>query len=383
MNPAFETMVGVASDKLANEHVTAFLDLSVYQNEEEARKELKENIYSGFLLALARNYLMSCPQNAILFTNGDNDTYPLLYVQAMYGYRTDVLVANLSLLNTGRYTNHLREQVFGQPGLSLSFSPGEVSGKQTEVVLVDQTEKYYELKDALQYARDKSKVNMYGYYHIPGSLRYTVSSHPMQWKMDKYYLYRGDLMTLDIVASNKRPICFTRSVFSDAWLGMNDYLQTEGMIERLVPEEKKAPVSPFPAINAERTYTLLQNFEWKEINPANSSEKRMAENYRNLFVQLALGYIAENKKSMALEMMDKAMELFPPQKLPYTTLAAYMIDAYYQLGEFKKGNGIAEVFIKEMDATEMENEQAIREYLVSIAGKYGQAEILRKLEDKN
>jgi hypothetical protein len=94
--------------------MTAFLDLRTLQNEEEAQKEITGPLYNDFFLDMARNYLSSCDSNAILFTNGDNDTYPLLYLQAAEGYRQDVMVINRSLLNVNNYINRLRENTMRQ-----------------------------------------------------------------------------------------------------------------------------------------------------------------------------------------------------------------------------------------------------------------------------
>jgi hypothetical protein len=77
INPNFETIVGSIHTKWSNEHISAFLNLRVYQNEEEAKKELRDDLYDPLIIDVAKNYLMSCEKDAILFTNGDNDTYPL------------------------------------------------------------------------------------------------------------------------------------------------------------------------------------------------------------------------------------------------------------------------------------------------------------------
>jgi hypothetical protein len=106
-DPAFQTPVGSVAVKYANEVVDGFLTLSYFQNEKEARSLLKPDIYGPHILQAARNTLLSCPKNAVLISQGDNDTYPLLYLQAMDKLRTDVIVANVALLQTKPYYQHI------------------------------------------------------------------------------------------------------------------------------------------------------------------------------------------------------------------------------------------------------------------------------------
>jgi hypothetical protein len=106
-DPAFQTPVGSVAVKYANEVVDGFLTLSYFQHEKEARPLLKPDIYGPHIRQAARNTLLSCPKDAVLISQGDNDTYPLLYLQAMEKLRTDVIVANVALLQTKPYFQHI------------------------------------------------------------------------------------------------------------------------------------------------------------------------------------------------------------------------------------------------------------------------------------
>lgn len=106
-DPAFQTPVGSVAVKYANEVVDGFLTLSYFHNEKEARPLLKPGIYGPHILQAARNTLLSCPKDAVLISQGDSDTYPLLYLQAMEKLRTDVIVANTSLLQTLPYSRYI------------------------------------------------------------------------------------------------------------------------------------------------------------------------------------------------------------------------------------------------------------------------------------
>ena len=111
INPNFETIVGSIHTKWSNEHMSAFLNLRVYQNEEVAKQELRDDLYDSFIIDVAKNYLMSCEKDAILFTNGDNDTYPLHYVQEQLGFRKDVLIINCTLLGSTRHINSYKDKL--------------------------------------------------------------------------------------------------------------------------------------------------------------------------------------------------------------------------------------------------------------------------------
>ena len=113
LNPNFETIVGKIETKIENEKMHAFLDLSYkFKNKQQANKILKSVKYSPTWERFAKNILMSCDKNAILFTNGDNDTYPLIYAQELLGFRKDVKIINITLSNINEYLLHF---IYNEP----------------------------------------------------------------------------------------------------------------------------------------------------------------------------------------------------------------------------------------------------------------------------
>ena len=123
LDPSYPVIVGYPRMKKANQYVTAYFDLMMIGQKVMAEKWLRPGIYPSLLTTSAANLLNSCPPNAYLFTHGDNDTYPLLYLQTSKGVRTDVTVINLSLLNDAVYVRYLMQDLSPehQPSLSLPF----------------------------------------------------------------------------------------------------------------------------------------------------------------------------------------------------------------------------------------------------------------------
>lgn len=231
-NPHFETLVGNIRIKAANEKVTGFLYLCMVQNEEEGLKELNGVNYPENMLMMARNYLNSCGQNGILITNGDNDTFPLLYLQAKETLRTDVTVINTSLLNLPRYAEMIRNQKFAK-NYSFLTTPENFktanayceTGYRDTAMLGTFLEDYYQGKNR------NSKVSWL-YFKAEGS-------PDMCWRLPRTgYLSKSDMILLDILNTNHwvRPFYFLQTVSSSSMLNLGSRLCPEGLALRLYPE---------------------------------------------------------------------------------------------------------------------------------------------------
>jgi hypothetical protein len=391
LNPRYETIVGLIGVKANNEHLTSFLDLRTYQNEEEAQKELPDDLYNDFYLAAARNYLISCPANAILFTNGDNDTYPLLYVQAKHGFRPDVLVVNVSLLLTSPYINSLRDSVLTAPGLPVSFTPEQIAGTNRELIIMENEDSgVMELQDMINYLKVDSNIRPYGstqYFQLAGNkFRLTENEKSMEWEMDGTYFYRSHLMILDVIANSfpVRPICFAVTLAEDYFVGLRDYMKWEGLAYRLTSEKNDPPDEPVASVNTTVMYDNMMNkFDWSGLKKVISHEKLFGMNYRNLFNKLAEALLNENKPDSARAVLDKSLELLPDSIMYYDLFQLPVIESYYKLKEFDKANQIAKILAHNLkenlhnyhditSITPRDQRFAILERLKEIVKEYGQ-----------
>ncbi|MBC8046952.1 MAG: DUF2723 domain-containing protein [Fimbriimonadaceae bacterium] len=211
----------------------------------------------------ARNYLESCPPNAILFTQGDNDTYPLWYAQEVEGIRTDVRIINLSLLGVDWYINQLRHAANDAGNIDLLLGYEKILGDKRNSIRFDTKSKFQnrvvDLKEAVLFMGNDNPEAMSqstGENYIP-SLKFKVAVDSataaqnnlvpdnlkgnivseMPFDLKNKSLLKNDLMVLDIVASNisKRPICFAITVSPDAYLGLEKYFMQRSMVWQIAP----------------------------------------------------------------------------------------------------------------------------------------------------
>ncbi|OIP01187.1 MAG: hypothetical protein AUJ98_05260 [Bacteroidetes bacterium CG2_30_33_31] len=398
-NPNFETIVGPIWIKVSNEYLTSFLDLRIYQNELEASKEIVDGLYDAFYISIAKNYLNSCAQNAVLFTNGDNDTYPLLYLQSKYGFRKDVLVVNLSLLNTERYFISMKDKVFDSEGLKFRLSNNQISdGKRDFVLLLDNGNGPMELKELIDFViNDENTMNYDGrdYYYLPTN-QFLISTvnDTISWGVDNSYIFKNQLIVLDFLANNKmkRPVYFASSIGSDAYFGLEPYLKSEGLALRLTAQKEEMSSSQLFLVNSTVMYkNMMDIFDFASIEKASQSEKYFCSNYRYFFQNLANTLIVEHKNDSAKTVLDKCIEIIPNKLVPFDYYMVYIIENYYSIGEFEKANQIIKQLIYNLkNANEVyeeksllqikENQEATLEKINELASQYSQLEIIENLE---
>jgi hypothetical protein len=286
-----------------------------------------------FALALAKNYLEPCQKNAILFTHGDNDTFPLWYAQEVENIRTDVRVCNLSLLTADWYVDQMKRRAYESDPCPISFPEYLYrQGGVCDQVFIQQDPKvgYVDLKFALDSIKNEKNHIVYS-----GRKLALLNTNKFFIKVDKEaviangivpkelqneivdtikftfpggYIIRNSLMILDMIAHNdwKRPIYFGNTPDAETYCGLKDYLWLEGLNYKFVPikYDSKSP-NYFGKVNTDVMYeNLVEKFHWGNMDipgiHVDYYSRRLTNNYRLQFLNLAEALVneantAENK----------------------------------------------------------------------------------------
>ena len=334
---------------------------------------------------LAYDYLNSCEKDAVLFTNGDNDTFPLWYIQEVEGVRTDIRVVNLMLFNTDWYIDQMKRKVYDSDPLPLSLPQEKyLDGTNNMLYLVPNKsiKGYLNLKTAIDFlASDNpgTKLSLQGgeridflpakKFSVPVNNATVVSNGTVSpsdadkivsdLKIDvkKNYIMKSSMMVMDLLAhfNWKRPVYYVTGGHDDA-LGMEDYFQMEGFAYRLVPiKTPREDYINYGRVNTDRLYeNLMHKFRWGRMNEPDvylDYYTRRTINIikvRNAFSRLAKSLAAEGKKDSAVAVLDHCMELLPKNKLPYDIFTVGMIDAYYQAGNNAKADTLAFDYVSDL-----------------------------------
>lgn len=339
----------------------------------------------------AHDYLESCDPNAILFTNGDNDTYPLWYVQNVEGFRTDVRVVNLQLLNFDWYVEALTKPVMGSAPFKLSVAPEKYAkGLREQLRFYDNPNlpanqnEYYSYEQVLKFITDdenpQTKVpTFFGQKEnyvpvrnmkIPVDRNLVLSNgtvpaedaayvvDELQFSIQSSSFLKADWILLDLVLQNKfeRPIYFASNSVNANHLGLGDYFRLDGLVYRLVPV-KKPRNNNFP-INANSGIfynRLVERFNLGGVdNPdvlLDEQSIRMCRTFRNYYGILAMQLALEGKKDSVLKVVDKIETGVPSDIVPYefTQMVVPLANACYMAGFAERGDEILTKFVEEQE----------------------------------
>ena len=325
------------------------------------------------------NYLNSCAPNAIIFTNGDNDTFPLWYNQEVEGVRTDVRVCNLSYFQTDWYITQMKAKAYESEPLPISFTPDQyVQGNRDVVYLMEdpRLKGSVELKKALEFVKDdnpRTKLEQAdNASYIPSKKLFMVvdkaavirnkAVEPQDYDKivdtlqidlsSKHYITKDELMVLDMIANNnwERPIYFAITIGRDKYMNLQDYFQLEGLAYKLVPIKSPTEGISFGRVNSKLMYTnVMENFKWGNMeNPKvyiDENNGRMMMNIRNTFDRLAGSLVDEGKNEMAIKVLDRCGELIPHKVVPYNYFSLLMSETYFKAGQPVKGKEIINIMM--------------------------------------
>jgi len=344
-----------------------------------ASQNLNDHDRSSKFLArdMAKNYLESCAPNAILFSYGDNDTYPLWYIQEVEGFRTDVRVVNLSLLSADWYMKQMMLKVNDADALPINIDPEKIKDgvrdviyyndykvpgyvdvqNLLEIMLSDDPQNKVQLQSGdwanvlptknMQLVVDKNAV--IANKVVPKEWEDAIVD-TMQWTYSSNIVSRADLSIMAILANNnwKRPVYFTTTTPEENFIGLDKFLVGEGFAMRLMPVAlANEGENAGPITDVEGTYNnIINKFKWGNIAHSNYLDP---DSYRytsmyagTIFGETAQNLLAIGKNAEAKILVNNAYENLPKKTYLMSEVFSYtsLIDAMYKTGEVEKANEI-------------------------------------------
>ncbi|MDR2009551.1 MAG: DUF2723 domain-containing protein [Bacteroidales bacterium] len=336
------------------------------------------------------NYLISCAPNAILFTHGDNDTFPVWYAQEVEGIRTDVKVCCLPYFNSDWYIDQMKTKSYEADPMPLTISRDKYEPTVRDYLQLygrADDRGYISLDSLLNYivddkvsthkeriSRNSPELNTYYFYpknkyYLKTDVNTVINNGTVKEKdidkidtlirvdMDRNSLYKNEMMILDLLRTNnwERPIYYT-SIKTPNVMGLDNYFQNEGFNYRLVPINSGSQ----PRIDTEILYNNMMNlYKWGNMNDPDvyidhtidrsTKTIRIRENFRNL----AIALVREGDTVKAREVMERAENILPIDLFVPGYFDLNYVDAWYTIGDYEKGDEflreVARITMQELD----------------------------------
>ena len=315
-----------------------------------------------------QNYLKSCKPNAIIFTMGDNDTFPLWYNQSVEGVGTDIRVCNLSYLQTDWYIGQMQRAAYSSQPLPISWQPKDYTGSKNDVVEVDSLIASLDVKTAFKFIlSDDPQTKIRGMSYIPTNhlflpvnARQVIQSGAMpasraseiipQINFDiKSRITKSDLMIIEMLKENnwKRPVYFAISIGGD-YLGLTDHFERTGMAYQILPVGVKGAG---PGVNTDEMYNnMMYKFKYGNIaDPKvylDETTMNACQTHRAMFMYLIGALIEKGELVRAKKALDYCNKMIPGSTVPHNYVSTLLADYYYKLHEPAKGNAIIDAVAK-------------------------------------
>ncbi|WP_018342612.1 glycosyltransferase family 117 protein [Cytophaga aurantiaca] len=315
----------------------------------------------------AKNLLNSCEKNAILFTGGDNDTYPLWYAQEVEGVRTDVRVCNLSLLNTDWYVKQMQSQAYFSDSLPIGLAPEQYRQGTNDYIYLD-AEAFQKNKNAvinlpifldLVKKKDKMITRIYDgselivyptqNFTLPVDTAYVktlgiVPNLPnvrlvehLDFVVEGSGMDKRTYVILNILSNNnwKRPVYFSSTLSPSDYIGLQHYMQLEGMAYRLLPAEM--PMAREGWVNSEIMKNRMMKFEFTNLEGSSifydENYQRFTMNTKGQYHTLARQLMAEGKDAEAKAAILYCFNKIQSPAIPYDYINSLMVGQLFTLGE--------------------------------------------------
>jgi hypothetical protein len=337
---------------------------------------------SGRYLAhdFAKNYLESCDKNAVLFTSGDNDTFPLWFCQEVEGIRTDVRVVCLPLFNTDWYIDQVKRRAYGSAPLPISLTRDKyLQGTRDYLEITDNFKDYMPLTQVMDFvlSEDPATKAEYGdgkfYNYFPGKhiilpinkkqvLAQGVVDPKDSLLIEKEikfilpggYVMKNGLAILSMLNSNDwtRPMYYT-SYDAEETMGLKAYMRNDGFVSRFVPVKNNNP-NLTQYVDTKVMYDNVMNkYQWRGLADKNvyldefNVRTIRIVGLRQMFNQLAVALITENKKDSAIKALDRSQQVMPHAKVPYDYFTVETGELYYLAGNIEKGNKLLKAYAED------------------------------------
>jgi len=340
----------------------------------------------------ASNFLNSLEKDAIIFTYGDNDTYPVWYAQEVEGIRRDVRVVNLSLIQVDWYIDKLRAKVNESPPIKMTITPEAYRGKNNNQLFFfnqgktsgAEVERPLNIFDEFKFINSKKNVlqdnqgneqnftrskNLY----IPIDRNKAISAglasssdstivDRIPIRFTKGFMSKDELAILDLLASNiyDRPIYFAVTCKNEKLMKLNDYMQLEGLGLRLVPNKSKGEQESLliygsGKMDAEKAYDNIMNkWKWGNFDKhdvyVNRSYAAEVQAMKMVMIRTANTFLREGKKQKAADISKKYFSAFPHFNFPYDPTVYPFIDVLMSAGEMEEAKKHMEVLRDEVVA---------------------------------